>query len=318
MHIISAGELRSVLHYRMLIERLRQGFRAGCALPPAQRHLVPTYGAHDAGLTLRPAWVPGRHIGLMVETTFPDNPGRDLPVTSGCYLLLDGNTGTALAILDAKALITQRTAAAAALAASYLARPDAGRLLVMGTGTLAAHLIEAYSVALPIRQVLVWGRDLGKAERIAARFRRGAVKVAATDDLEGAVRGAEIIACATAATQPVLRGAWLEPGVHIDLIGSTTPEAREADDEAIRRGRVFVDSRERAPLEAGDIVQPLASGALAPGDIAGDLFDLTRGERSGRRFYDQITLCKAVGCALEDLVAAELAVEMVVHNETLR
>lgn len=230
MHVISAGELRSVLHYRMLIERLRQGFRAGCALPPAQRYAVPTYGAHDAGLTLRPAWTTGRHIGVMVETSFPDNPQRDLPVTTGCYLLLDGKTGTALAVLDAKALITQRTAAAAALAASYLARPDSRRLLVMGTGALAAHLIEAYSVALPIRQVLVWGRDPAKAERIAARFRRGAVKVSATDDL----------------------------------------------------------------------------------------FDLARGERSGRRFYDQITVCKAVGCALEDLIAAELAVEMVVHNETLR
>ena len=318
MHVISAGELRSVLHYRMLIERLRQGFRAGCALPPAQRYDVPTYGERDATLTLRPAWVAGRHIGVMVESHFPDNPRHELPVTTGCYLLLDAKTGTALALLDAKGLITQRTAAAAALAASYLARPDSGRLLVMGTGALAAHLIEAYSVALPIRQVLVWGRDGAKAERVAARFRRGAVKVSATADLEGAVRGAEIIACATAATTPVLRGEWLSPGVHIDLIGGTTPEAREADDEVIRRGRVFVDSRERALLEAGDIVQPLATGALLPDDIAGDLFDLARGERSGRRFYDQITLCKAVGCALEDLIAAELAVEMVVHNETLR
>ena len=318
MHVISAGELRSVLHYRMLIERLRQAFRAGCALPPAPSYAVPTYGEHDATLTLRPAWTQGRHIGVMVETRFPDNPGRDLPVTAGCYLLLDGKTGTALAILDAKGLITQRTAAAAALAASYLARPDAGRLLVIGTGALAAHLIEAYSVALPIRQVLVWGRDAAKAERIAARFRRGKIKVSATDDLEGAVRGAEIIATATAATGPVLRGCWLQPGTHIDLIGSVTPEAREADDEVIRRGRIFVDSRERAPVESGDLVQPLAAGVLGGDDIAGDLFDLARGERSGRRFYDQITVCKAVGCALEDLTAAELAVEMVIHNETLR
>ncbi|MEI6558544.1 MAG: ornithine cyclodeaminase family protein [Rhodospirillaceae bacterium] len=318
MHVISAGELRSVLHYRMLIERLRQGFRAGCALPPAQRYVLPGCTDQDTRLTLRPAWVAGRHIGVMVEATVPDNSRRDLPVTTGCYLLLDGKTGTALAVLDAKALITQRTAAAAALAASYLARPDASRLLVLGTGTLAAHLIEAYAVALPIRQVLIWGRDPAKAERIAGRFRRGAVRVSATTDLEGAVRGAEIIASATAATRPVLRGDWLEPGVHIDLIGSTSPEAREADDEVIRRGRIFVDSRERALLEAGDLVQPLAAGLLAPGDIAGDLFDLARGERSGRRFYDQITVCKAVGCALEDLIAAELAVEMAIHNETLR
>ena len=318
MHIISAGELRSVLHYRMLIERLRHGFRGGCSLPPSQHYVVPTYGSQDAALNLRPAWATGRHIGLLVETRFPDNPRRDLPATTGCYLLLDGKTGTALAVLDAKGLITQRTAAAAALAASYLARPDASRLLILGTGTLAAHLIEAYSVALPIRQVLVWGRDIAKAERIAARFRRNPIRVTATDDLEGAVRGAEIIATATAATAPILRGDWLQPGTHIDLIGSTSPDAREADDEVIRRGRLFVDSRERALAEAGDLIQPLAAGLITADDIAGDIFDLARGERSGRRFYDQITICKAVGCALEDLIAAELAVEMVIHNATLR
>lgn len=318
MRVISAGELRTVLHYRMLIERLRQAFRAGCAAPAPVVHTVPTHGAADATLTLAPAWQPGRLIGVRVGTLVPDNPGRDLPARAGSYLLLDGKTGTLQALIDAEALATHRIAAGSALAASYLARADAERLLIIGTGALAAHLIEAYSVVLPIRQVLVWGRSPGKAERIAGRFRRGIPKVTATDDLAGAVGGAHIVCCATSASDPVLRGEWLAPGTHVDLIGSTTPTAREADDEVIRRGRVFVDSRERACAEAGDIVQPLASGLLSPDDIAGDLFDLTRGERSGRRFYDQITVFKAVGAAVEDLAAAELAVEMVIHNETLR
>jgi len=318
MYDVTAGELRSVLHYRMLIERLRQAFRAGCEVPPRQHYTVPTYGDHDATLLLMPAWATGRHIGVKVLTVFPDNPKRDLPTVTGSYLLLDGKTGVIQAALDASALTTRRTAAASALAASYLARPDAERLLVIGTGALAPNLIEAYAEVLPLRQVLVWGRDRAKADKVAARFRRGRFKVTATDDLEGAVRGAHVVCCATSATSPVLPGAWLEPGTHVDLIGGFTREMREADDEVIRRGRVFVDTRDGACSEAGDIVQPLAAGVLTLDDIAGDLFDLTRGARSGRRFYDQITVFKSVGTALEDLAAAELAVEMVVHNETLR
>lgn len=318
MHVISAGELRTVLHYRMLIERLRQAFRSGCEAPAAQTYPVATYGRHDATLSIAAAWQPGRLIGVRVGTDFPDNPEKELRAGVGTYLLLDGKTGFAKAVLDAEALATHRAAAASALAASYLARPDAERLLILGTGALAAHLIEAYSVVLPIRQVLVWGRTPGKAERVAGRFRRGIPRVTATADLEGAVRGADIVCCATRADEPVLRGEWLAPGAHVDLIGATTPNAREADDGAIRRGRVFVDDRTRCCAQAGDIAIPMASGLLGPDDVAGDLFDLTRGERSGRRFYDQITVFKAVGVPVEDLAAAELAVEMVIHNETLR
>jgi ornithine cyclodeaminase len=318
MHLITAGELRTVLHYRMLIERLRQAFRAGCTAPPCPRYVVPTYGDHDATLTLTPAWQTGRGIGISVTTAFPDNPKRDLPAVNGHYLLHDGKTGVLQAVLDGRALTTHRTAAASALAASYLARPDAGRLLVIGTGTLAPHLIEAYAVVLPLREVLVWGRDRSKAEKIAARFRRGAFRVTATDDLEGAVAGAHVVSCATATVEPLLHGAWLAPGTHVDLVGSVTPETREADDEVIRRSRIFVDSREGACRQTGDLVQPMAAGILTANDIAADLFDLTRGERSGRRYYDQITLFKSVGVAVEDLTTAELAVEMVVHNETLR
>jgi ornithine cyclodeaminase len=318
MRVITAGELRTVLHQRMLIERLRQAFRAGCEVPPRQHHTISTYGEHDATMLIMPAWRVGQLIGIKVVTVFPDNHRHDLPSVNGSYLLLDGKTGYPKAVLDGQMLTARRTAAASALAASYLARPDTERLLMVGTGTLAPHLIEAHAEVLPIRQVLVWGRTPGKAEKVAARFKRARFKVTATDDLEGAVRGAHLISCATLARTPLIRGEWLQPGAHLDLVGGFTPEMREADDEAIRRARVFVDTREGACREAGDIVQPMAAGLIGADDIAGDLFDLTRGERSGRRFYDQITLFKSVGTALEDLCAADLAVEMVVHNETLR
>lgn len=318
MRTITGAELRSVLHHRMLIERLRQSFRAEVQVPLRHHHTVPTYGADDGTLLLMPAWETGRSIGIKVVTVFPDNAAKDLPAVQGVYLLLDGKTGVPQALIDGQALTKRRTAAASALAASYLAKPDAERLLVVGTGALAPELVEAYAAVRPIRHVLVWGRNMEKAKRVVSRFHRPKFRIEATADLEGAVRGADIITCATLSKEPLIRGEWLQPGQHLDLIGGFTPEMREADDDCIRRSRVFVDTREGACKEAGDIVQPMAAGILTPDDIAGDLYDLTRGERAGRRYYDQITLFKSVGTALEDLCAAQLAVEMVIHNETIR
>lgn len=318
MRTIGGAELKTVLHYRMLIERLRQTFRAGVEVPLRHHHTVKTYGENDATLLLMPAWEIGRTIGIKIVTVFPDNGAKDLPAVQGSYLLLDGKTGVPQALIDGPALTKRRTAAASALAATYLAQPDAERLLVVGTGALSPELIEAYTAVLPIKHVLVWGRSLDKAQKVAARFHRPKFRIQATDDLEGAVKGANIISCATLSKEPLIKGDWLQDGQHLDLIGGFTPEMREADDACIRRARVFVDTREGACKEAGDIVQPLAAGVLTLDDVAGDLYDLTRGERAGRRFYDQITLFKSVGTALEDLCAAQLAVEMVVHNDTLR
>lgn len=318
MRSVTGAELKSVLHFRMLIERMRQTFRAGVETPPRHRHTVETYGRADATLLLTPAWQVNQAIGVKIVTVFPDNDAKDLPAVQGAYLLMDGKTGIPQAILDGNALTRRRAAAASALAASYLARPDSSRLLVVGTGALAPELIEAHTTMLPIKHVLVWGRSLDKAKKVAGRFHRPKFRIEATDDLEGAVRGAHLISCATPATEPLIRGEWLQPGVHLDLVGGVTPEMREADDDTVRRSRVFVDTRDGACTEAGDIVQPLKAGILTEDDIAGDLYDLTRGQRAGRRFYDQITLFKSVGTALEDLCAAQLAVEMVVHNDTIR
>jgi len=318
MRTIGGAELKTVLHHRMLIERLRQTFRDGVEVPLRHHHTVQTHGDNDATLLLMPAWEVGHTIGIKIVTVFPDNGAKDLPAVQGSYLLLDGKTGVPQALIDGPALTKRRTAAASALAATYLARPDAERLLVVGTGALAPELIEAYTAVLPIKHVLVWGRNPEKAQKVASRFHRPKFRIQATDDLEGAVKGAHIVSCATLSKQPLIKGEWLQEGQHLDLIGGFTPEMREADDDCVRRARVFVDTREGACKEAGDIVQPMASGILTPEDIAGDLYDLTRGERAGRRFYDQITLFKSVGTALEDLAAAQLAVEMVLHNDTIR
>lgn len=310
MRILGAADLEAALDYSLLVERLRQMFRTGCAAPVRHHHTVPTFGQHPATLLLMPAWRVGRHIGVKIVTVFPENGERGLPSVMGVYLLLDGKTGAPLTLLDGPTLTVKRTAAASALAATYLARPDSQRLLMVGTGALAPHLILAHARVRPICNVLIWGRTPAKAERLARQLNRRNFRVAATTDLEGAVRGADVVSCATLAREPLIKGEWLAPGTHVDLVGGFTPEMREADDEVVRRARVFVDTREGALREAGDIVQPLQSGVLTEDDIAGDLYDLTRGERAGRRFYEQITLFKSVGTALEDLAAAQLAVEM--------
>jgi ornithine cyclodeaminase len=309
MRIISAAEVEAALDYPSLVERLRQAFRRDIEVPVRHHHDIEMSGASTATLLLMPAWQAGRHIGIKMVTVFPDNGEKSLPAIMGIYVLLDGRTGSPQALIDGPKLTVKRTAAASALAASYLARNDAERLLMVGTGALAPELIMAHASVRPICNVLIWGRNPEKAEKLARRMNRRDFKVDWTDDLEEAARGAHIISCATLSKEPLIRGEWLQPGQHIDLVGAFRPDMRETDDAVMRRARVFVDTRAGATKEGGDIVQAVESDALSLDDIAGDLFEITRGERSGRRYYDQVTLFKSVGTAIEDLAAAQLVCE---------
>lgn len=308
MRVMSGAEIEAALDDLRLVEALREVFRSGAVAPPRHHHAVPAPGGGEAALLLMPAWEAQRHLGVKVVTVFPGNAARGLPSVFGSYVLLDGTTGAPLALLDGTALTRRRTGAASALAATYLARPDSASLLMVGTGAMAPHLVRAHAALLPLREVRIWGRHREKAEALASRLTHPGLRVAPAADLEAAAREADVISCATLATEPLVRGDWLRPGTHVDLVGGYTPLMREADDEAVRRARVFVDTRAGALSEAGDIVQPLARGILREQDIA-DLFDLARGTRPGRRSPDEITLFKSVGSALEDLAAARLAVE---------
>ncbi len=309
MRVISAAEVEAALDYPSLVERLRQAFRREISVPLRHHHEIEMPGAGTATLLLMPAWQAGRHIGVKMVTVFPDNSAQSLPAVMGIYVLLDGKTGSPRALIDGPKLTVKRTAAASALASGYLSRPDAERLLMVGTGALAPELIMAHAAVRPICNVLIWGRHPEKAERLAKRLTRRDFRVDWTDDLQAAVRGAHIISCATLASEPLIRGAWLQPGQHLDLVGAFRPDMRETDDAVMQRARVFVDTRAGATQEGGDIVQAIAAGVLSPDDIAGDLFEMTRGERSGRRYYDQITVFKSVGTAIEDLAAAQLVQE---------
>ena len=307
MRVIGAAEIEAALTFPLLIEALREGFRRGAAVPLRHRHRIPVPGAADATLLVMPAWTEGKHIGVKLVTVFPDNARRALPSIMGAYVLLDGNSGTLLALIDGPALTVRRTAAASALAATYLARADASRLLVVGTGALAPKLALAHAAVRPVRDIRIWGRDAGKARRLAQRLTVPKARVAVAEDLAAAVDGADIVSCATMASTPLVLGEWLRPGTHLDLVGAFTPEMQEADAAAFGRARVYVDTRAGALAEAGDLLNAMAEGALSDDAVIGDLFDLTRGAVPGRRTYADITVFKSVGTALEDLVAARAA-----------
>ena len=316
MRIVDGEAVHRLLDFPSLIEALRAMFRDGCEAPPRHHHSIAPAAADGSPgtLLLMPAWRAGGALGIKIVTVFPDNARRSLPSVHGTYVLLDGATGLPRAVLDGTALTLRRTAAASALAADFLARPDSAVHLMVGTGALAPHLIAAHATVRPIRECRIWGRDPRKAAALAKRLAAAGTATGtasgtapvAVADLAEAVATADIVTCATLAGEPLVRGAWLRPGTHIDLVGGYTPEMREADDEAVERARVFVDT-EAALREAGDIVQPLLSGALTREAIAGDLFGLARGTCAGRRDAGEITLFKSVGTALEDLAAAELA-----------
>jgi len=295
------------LDFPRLIARLAAAFRADSVAPLRHHHQIAVPDSAPGALLLMPAWTVGGPLAIKLVTVFPDNQRRSLPTVLAAVMLLSAETGAPLALVAGRALTVRRTAAASALAASYLARPDAAHLVMVGTGALAPALIAAHATVRPIRRVTVWGRDPAKARALADRLTGRDFEVTPTDDLPAAVRAADIVCCATLAHEPLVSGEWLAPGAHLDLVGGFTPAMRETDDEAIRRASVFVDTRLGATKEAGDIVQPLASGVLTVDAIRGDLYDLTRGRVAGRTAPDEITLFKSVGSALEDLAAAQLA-----------
>ena len=306
MRTIGPEAIDAALERRALVETLRAAFRSDATVPTRHHHTIASPGG-DATLLVMPAWSgggPTAHVGVKIVTVFPGNAARGAATVQGAYLLLSGETGAPLALIDGPRLTLWRTAAASALAADYLARPDARHLVMAGAGALAAHLVAAHAAQRPIERVSIWARRRDRAEALAARLDRPGLAVAAVHDLDAAVAEADIVSAATLAAAPLIHGDRLRPGTHVDLVGGFTPAMREADDAAVRRARVYVDTLAGALAEAGDIVQPIAAGVLDRDAIAGDLFALARGEAVGRRSADEITLFKSVGTALEDLAAA--------------
>ena len=306
---LDATQVAARLGRGPLIDALLRAFQEDYQVPHRQHYAVGGPLNPRDTLLVMPAWRVGGCLGVKLVTVFPGNAGRGESAVHATYALFDAATGLPLAMLDGTELTRRRTAAASALAARFLAQPDATRLLMVGTGGLAPHIIESHAAVRPISSVRVWGRRIEAAEAVAQGFTGRPYAVEAVGDLPAAVRWADIISCATLAETPIVHGAWLRPGQHLDLIGSFTPAMREADDGALARARIYVDSA-GALAESGELLHGFASGTITVADVRGELSGLVRGTVAGRRSAEEITLFKSVGCALEDLAAAELALRV--------
>jgi ornithine cyclodeaminase/alanine dehydrogenase-like protein (mu-crystallin family) len=252
------------------------------------------------------AWRPGEGLAAKLVTVFPGNEGSGKGDNiHSVVVLFDGEDGRPLAAITGESFTRMKTAADSALGARFLAREDAAVLAVLGAGSQAETQARYLKAVRPsIREVKIWNRTPAKAAALAGRLALPGVSVVAVADAAAAVAGADVVTCVTAATEPVLSGAWLEPGAHVDLVGSFTPAMREADDEVMRRGRIFVDTRRFTVPLSGDLSQPFKTGLVRDADIVGDLFELCAGRILGRRSPQEITVYKNGGGGHLDLMVA--------------
>lgn len=307
MKFFSPRETGAALDYPGLITSIAEIFAGGASAPQRHHHTIPKKGEPDDVLLLMPAWAAGFGVGgVKIVNVVPGNNSRGLPAIMASYLVFDELTGEHKAILDGATLTAKRTAAVSALAADRLANRGARTLLVAGSGRVARELPAAFRAVRAIDRIIIWSRTLASAEKLAVDLRHDGFDAHAASDLEASIAQADIISCATLANEPVIQGRWLQPGQHLDLIGSYAPHMREADDDAVRRARVYIDTM-AALKETGDLIKPLESGALSMAAINGTLYDISKPDFDANRKEGDITLFKGVGHALEDLAAARLA-----------
>ncbi len=306
MLTLDANQVAAALPYDQLIDALANAFGNDSEVPLRAHHEVLLPDGNPGKLLLMPAWQPGGNMGVKIATVFPDNTAQGFPAVFASYILMSAETGVPVAVLDGTEITLRRTAAASALASRFLSRSDSSRLLMVGTGNLAPHLIAAHATARQLTDICIWGRRREAAEKLAGTLASSSFSVAVADDLGQAVANADIISCATLASEPLIAGEWLQPGQHLDLVGAYKPDMREADSQAVARAEVFVDTRAGALSEAGDIKLAIDDGSIQEGDVRGELKDLVSGNARGRTSDEAITLFKSVGTAIEDLAAAEL------------
>jgi len=297
--IISAAELAKLAPYRDIVEALREGFRADYTTPVRHHHETSPVST----LLLMPAWSK-EWTGLKTVMVKTDNATQGLPTVQASYLLIDNRTGATVAMMDGTEITRRRTASASALAADYLARQDASRMVLVGAGALGAHFVRAHAAMRPIKHVAIFNRSMAKAEALAKNLKSDGLDAVAVSDLEAAVRQADIVSCVTTSTAPIVKGQWLKPGAHVDLAGAFKPTMRETDGDVVLRSRVFVDTRDGVLAEAGDLLQARDEGKFDFAAIQADLFELCRGTAKGRASPADITLFKSVGTAIEDLATA--------------
>jgi len=300
MRIVTAEEVHELCAWPKLVDALANAHRGPAPMVDRSELHQAANGSRDTYFNL-PAWQPGVAMGTKIVTVFPSNPDKgSLPAVQAVYALFDGRDGRPLLMIDGTALTYRKTAADSALGSKLLSRPDAEVLLIVGAGALAPFLVAAHRAVRPsIREVLVWNRRHEKAEALARDV--GGTAIA---DLEAGVRRADIVSTATASTEPLVKGAWLKDGAHLDLVGSFTLEMRECDDDAVRGSAIFVDSRWFAVDQPGDLGDPIRRGVITRETVRADLFQLCKGAMTGRKTPQEITLFKNGGGSHLDLFTA--------------
>uniref|UniRef100_A0A5B7BMM1 Uncharacterized protein n=1 Tax=Davidia involucrata TaxID=16924 RepID=A0A5B7BMM1_DAVIN len=318
---IDTATLRSVLSHKALIRHFQASLPS--ASPTIQSPIRQTHQtAPFSSLLLMPSWslspsLP--YIGVKLVTYYPQNSSLNLPGVHASYVLFNSLTGQTLASMDGTELTLYRTSCVSGLASQYLSRPESEVLVMIGAGSLAPHLIKAHLTARPnVRRVIIWNRTVEKArilaEKMCGEDEFKGVRFESSERLEEVVGIGDIVSCATNSETPLVRGAKLKAGTHLDLVGSFKHSMRECDDEAIMKGRVFVDN-EAALVEAGELVGAFERGVISPDEIVGNLVELIKGEKVGRRDSSEITVFKSVGSAIVDILSAQLLYETCLNDQ---
>ena len=310
----SASEIAAGIGFLPLIEHLRRAHQLPS--PAVERVLMQhkLESGTENGFLIWPAWQHGKNLGIKICTLFPEN--KRVPAVQALYVLFDGQDGSIQSLIDGTELTYWKTAADSALGADFLARQDAKSFLMVGAGNLAPFMIRAYRAIRPgLKKIMLWNRTPEKAHALAKSMEPD-VQIQVVSDLAEAVQQADIVCCATTSYAPLIHGKWLQAGAHLDLIGGYTPDMREADDEAVKRARVFVDSRRFTVAHVGDLMQPIANGVITASDVLGDLFDLASARCEGRVQATDITLFKSGGGAHLDLMSAQYIAQALAADGT--
>lgn len=308
MLIVPDHQIADFLNYPDLIEALRDIFQTDYTMPLRHHHFYKTADDDENTLILMPVWN-NEYMGMKQVTVAPANARKNMPSIFARYQLSNAKTGEPLALMNAAELTARRTACTSALASSYLSRKESETLLVVGGGKVAQHLVQAHLAVRNFRKVSVWMRNQDKLNDFIGSLQQEGIQAEAVSSLEKSARGADVISCATLSETPVIKGEWVKPGAHLDMIGSHKPNTRETDDEAIRKSTLFVDSRIGALHETGELAIPIAAGLISEKDVQADIAELVKGLHPGRTSAEEITLFKSAGLAIEDLAAALLVYE---------
>lgn len=298
--MLTYDDIHPLLNWADTAEALRLGHMQP---RPEQGDLL--VGPKGAQLLNRAAWIADMGFVIKGDCVVSGNAARGLPTVQGAAMLYDADTGAVRAIIDSRLVTQYKTAADSVLGASYLARPDSRHLVIIGAGAVADSLARAYCAVFPgIERVSIWARRRTQAQALAASLCGVATRVEAVEDLPLALATTDIVSTATFAREPILCGAWIRPGTHVDLVGAFTPDMREADDALMARASVHVDFLETTVDRIGELMIPIANGTIARSDILGDLYDLVSCGKISRE-KDAITVFKNGGGAHLDLMVAD-------------